>query len=267
MFSYFMIFLFLVVLPLTVILSVMRMVYIWSRKVTLGEALARWIGVFVITSLVGVVLIMPVAILFAIACPGATRMSPVVLLGAWLSARLMLVFPVLVGTGGLVAVGLAQREAPPKGSRFSWRGKLLALGACVVLFAAAVLNGDRIVYAAIVPEARQLPLYPRMSQVAIGRLSSSYKLLPEERVLHFHTPDSIDQVLSYYKRELPRRGWVDTTHAPIALQHKLDDDTIAATWVHSTNHPGDPLVLVLTIPEETDDDSHHETMITLQMTR
>jgi hypothetical protein len=219
MFLYFLFLLVVLALPSAAIWTQIRLARRLSKSGNLPLALGMLAGAALLTVAIWWVVAMPIAIAFALGCPGATQMSP-----GWLMASGLfdstLGLPIrgnpimlLLIPGSLLAIGVAawamfRRGVLPIGPLLPRAAKFIILALFIIAPAAVTFGGNRIAYAVVVPEARQVPLYPNAGIVAIGKLDYGYELLPYNRVIHFHTQDSLDKVIAYYTETLQKQGWV-----------------------------------------------------------
>ena len=219
MFLFFLFLLVVLALPSAAIWTQIRLARRLSKSGDLALTLGVLSGASLLTMVVWAMIAIPIGIAFALGCPGATQMPPVWLMASGLFKN-TLGLPFMGNTatlllipGSLLAIGVAawamfRRGVLPSGLLLPKAAKFIFLSLFIIVPAAVTLSGNRIAYAVVVPEARQVPLYPNAGIVAVGKLDYGYELLPYNRVIHFHTRDSLDKVIAYYTETLQKQGWV-----------------------------------------------------------
>ncbi|HKP54716.1 MAG TPA: hypothetical protein VJ183_18925 [Chloroflexia bacterium] len=274
MFLFFLFLLVTLTLPSAAIWTQIRLAKRLSKSGNLPRTLGTFAGAAILTMAVWWVIAMPIAIAFILGCPGATQMSPV-----WLMASSLFTYtlglPVSGSTitlllipGSLLAIGLAAWTmfrrgvlpvGPSVGPFLPRPAKFLSLSLFIIVPAAVTFAGNRIAYTVVVPEARQIPLYPNASMVAVGKLDYAYELSPYNRVIHFHTRDSLNEVISYYTETLAKQGWVTDE----------ERNSYASRPVFTNSNLGEniPYGLELTISQTNNESGMAETAIDIEVLR
>jgi hypothetical protein len=270
MFLYFLFLLVVLALPSAAIWTQIRLARRLSKSANLALTLGALAGAALLTMGIWLAITMPIAIAFALGCPGATQMPPVWLMASGLFTKTLgLPFSgngitLLLVPGSLFAIGLIawimfRRGVLPIISPLPRAAKFAVLALFLIVPAGVTLGGNRIAYAVVVPEAKQVPLYPNAGIVAVGKLDYGYKLLPYNRVIHFHTRDSLDEVIAYYTETLLKQGWVK--------DEKRNSYASNPLFTNSNLGENVPYGLELTLSQSGNESDMAETAIDMEVVR
>jgi hypothetical protein len=197
-----------------------------ARRYTQGErwqtALVRLTGVTIVSSLLwfGTALLGPLAFFNYQPVRLVDDLYAESLQRSWLVQP----FNILVVFIGLFLIGLVPlafrgREESANSDRNPGR---LGRPALVILWAAGCAAGavalallysliQMRAYASLVPEAERLPIFPGAQSVRVGYLDDTHSLSPNLRLISFATEDPFENVAAYYRKELPTRGWRESS--------------------------------------------------------